>query len=344
MGEGSFGSVYQVTHRDTGVDFAAKCISPKKEPFIGMTKNEIETMKKIKGHKNILEIVDNYEITSPGRIHFWLVTDLCDLDNLENYAQKYSLTDGHKVHIMEDVSRGLAFLHGIPVLHRDVKPENVLFQLVGEEHIVKLGDYGASREIVHEQHMSTVTGTKPYMAPELFGTPGHVTYRDTGLDKFSAGIMFYQMMKAQADRGIDCEEITDTSIGQSMWRERLRNPITIGDDEPEVRRRVLKVIQSMVHLVPRSRKPMDEVEQELREIRESLPEQPGTPQLAPTPPSDGATPGSTSDPTRPAARSSDFTPHPASDASFSDEEAIEYYGSGARPKTTSLLLRNTVTC
>ena len=137
LGKGSFGQVYRAMHKDRGDVVAAKCMQPP-TTMIQMTKQEILTIETVKGHTNILDIIDHFDITAKDNIqYFWIITDLCELGNLERYAQNYILEIGHRVDIMQQVSSALAYLHNMkpyPVLHRDVKPENVLFTLKGILH------------------------------------------------------------------------------------------------------------------------------------------------------------------------------------------------------------------
>jgi len=88
---------------------------------------------------------------------------------LEEQHQQFSHTHSRQqsllpIHVLRDVSAGLAHLHSHGVVHRDVKPANVLLR--GDEQ-VKLCDFGSSRDLEMSVQQMSVAGTLGYMAPEV---------------------------------------------------------------------------------------------------------------------------------------------------------------------------------
>lgn len=97
--------------------------------------------------------------------------------------------------IAEDVLKGLSYLHEMKVIHRDIKPQNILFNEDGE---VKLCDFGVSGEAVNSL-ATTFTGTSFYMAPErIQGEPYSVT-----CDVWSLGLTILEVAQGQFPFGSD---------------------------------------------------------------------------------------------------------------------------------------------
>ena len=83
------------------------------------------------------------------------------------------------------VLKGVEHAHQAQILHRDLRPANVL---VSESGVVKVADFGTSR-LLEKSHATTVIGSPPYMAPEQF--QGRAVLAS---DIYSVGVMLYQML------------------------------------------------------------------------------------------------------------------------------------------------------
>jgi len=110
-----------------------------------------------------------------------------------------TITLAQAVEMALDVARGMAYLHGrkpLPVIHRDLKPGNLMLTRVGR---VKIGDFGLSKtmSVRHKMPqdldenftMTGETGSYRYMAPEVFR---HEFY-GTAVDVYAASMIFYQL-------------------------------------------------------------------------------------------------------------------------------------------------------
>ena len=218
--------VYKGKHLDTGVEVDAKHIVPTKKhhkDYREIARQEIQVITSVQRHRNIVRFLDQHEVEQDGRTQFWIISELCSLGDLYDYANAHELKLGDKVVIMEQIASGLAYLHGIkphPILHRDIKPDNILFMLDGALHVVKLCDFGVSRVIATSRGgpLSTFAGTFPYMAPEMFEDPERIQYSREGfIDVFAVALVFYQMIQAKQGDGIYCEEVNDDRwIGKTM--------------------------------------------------------------------------------------------------------------------------------
>src|SRR5262245_37936761 len=137
-------------------------------------------------HENILEIFD-YSGTDSERSY--IVTEFIDGVTLKQFLETRKLAHPEVAALIAvEIGGALAHAHALGIIHRDVKPENVMIRKDG---LLKLMDFGIA-QVVDLQRM-TVTGqllgSPAYMAPELVeGKP-----LDFRTDVFSIGIMLYQL-------------------------------------------------------------------------------------------------------------------------------------------------------
>jgi serine/threonine protein kinase len=132
-----------------------------RERFAG---REIKALKSVKGHEGIIELLDVRRDASDNiYLVFPLVPhDLCGLI----YEHGNTMPPGQIKGYIKQLFEALQWCHGKNVMHRDVKPENVL---VTRNNILKLADFGLAREYVaHYKKFTTEVQTRWYRAPELF--------------------------------------------------------------------------------------------------------------------------------------------------------------------------------
>ncbi|MBK7534566.1 MAG: serine/threonine protein kinase [Myxococcales bacterium] len=138
-------------------------------------------------HENILEIFD-YSGSNPSGASY-IVTEFIDGQTLKQFISSHPILFPEiGAMILVQVGRALAHAHAGGILHRDVKPENVMIRRDG---VVKLTDFGISHMVDLERLTITgqLLGSPAYMAPE------HVEGRpiDFRTDVFAAGIVLYQL-------------------------------------------------------------------------------------------------------------------------------------------------------
>eukprot|EP00565_Helicotheca_tamesis_P003267 CAMPEP_0185728254 /NCGR_PEP_ID=MMETSP1171-20130828/3664_1 /TAXON_ID=374046 /ORGANISM="Helicotheca tamensis, Strain CCMP826" /LENGTH=762 /DNA_ID=CAMNT_0028396937 /DNA_START=285 /DNA_END=2573 /DNA_ORIENTATION=+ len=144
LGEGAYGSVYPARRATTGEKVALKKIS-KRFTSSSSFKTETDALLRIYdngGHPNISGLRDMYEDYN----HFYLIMDLVSggemFEHLINYGA-YSEADASR--LMQEVASALAFLHGVGVVHADLKPENLLLcSKKRHDGTIKIIDFGCS--------------------------------------------------------------------------------------------------------------------------------------------------------------------------------------------------------
>jgi serine/threonine protein kinase len=181
LGSGGFGTVYLA--EDTWIDKKVALKVPHKQNLdFGEMLKEPRLLAAL-SHPNIVTVLTAEKIDDV----FFIVMEYVPGQNLEQII----LRDGAL-----DVSRALDYTcqicnavdhaHGVGVLHRDLRPGNML---VSDAGLLKVTDFGTSRFLEIAAHGTTVIGSPPYMAPEQF--LGKAVFAS---DVYSIGISMYQML------------------------------------------------------------------------------------------------------------------------------------------------------
>ena len=193
LGKGQFGLVYKGVDRRNGQAVACKeiWVGDEDEDWIQRVQREVDAHKNIPPHPNIVRYVDSKK---QGDL-MWIFTEYCTHGDLDKYFKENSLSDSQKVDIMVQVTTGINYLHNLKpqVIHRDVKPGNILITKVDGKVVAKLGDLGLAKTLDIEggktKSAHTYCGTDGFMAPELFeiDEDGNVRYTKK-VDIFSNGM------------------------------------------------------------------------------------------------------------------------------------------------------------
>ena len=153
LSEGGFAHVYLVRLPKAvdGEDGAVlkRVAVPDKEALASM-RTEVETMKKLKGHRHIVTYIDSHASQlKGGGYEVFLLMEYCDgggLIDFMNTRLQNRLTELEILKIFSDVAQGVACMHYLkpPLLHRDLKVENVLISSAGSSRRYKLCDFGST--------------------------------------------------------------------------------------------------------------------------------------------------------------------------------------------------------
>ncbi|XP_024540198.1 serine/threonine-protein kinase TIO isoform X1 [Selaginella moellendorffii] len=188
VGEGSFGKVYKGRRKFTGQTVAMKFILKhgKSDKDIENLRQEIEILRQLK-HENIIEMLDAFE--SPQE--FCVVTEFAQGELFEILEDDKCLPEAQVQAIAKQLVRALHYLHSHRIIHRDMKPQNIL---IGAGGIVKLCDFGFARAMsCNTMVLRSIKGTPLYMAPELVREQ---PYNHTA-DLWSLGVILYELYVGQ---------------------------------------------------------------------------------------------------------------------------------------------------
>lgn len=226
IGKGSFATVYKCTDNKTHHAVAIKSVVRSKLKSKKLVENleiEISILKSMK-HPHIVGLLD-YTQTST---HFHLVMDYCSMGDLSYFIrrrdqlmkthpvissllQRYPSPEGSHglnqtlvIHFLKQLSSALEFLRSKSLVHRDIKPQNLLLcppahskedfengHFVGlwELPILKIADFGFARFLPSTSMAETLCGSPLYMAPEILRYEKY----NAKADLWSVGAVFYEM-------------------------------------------------------------------------------------------------------------------------------------------------------
>lgn len=182
---GGMGAVYRAQQASLDRPVAVKILPPafgKEAEFAERFKTEARAMAKL-NHTNIVTVYD-FGITREG--HFYLVMEWVEGHTLHELVQKGSLPLRKVANYVMQLCDALHFAHNHKILHRDVKPGNIM---VNDEDRVKVADFGLARPMTGEAEENPF-GTPDYAAPEIMDKRGV----DQRADIFAAGIVLYELL------------------------------------------------------------------------------------------------------------------------------------------------------
>jgi hypothetical protein len=213
IGHGRGCAVYTVENKQSGRVYACKWLNKIDHETKDLLK-ETEMLKKL-DHPNINKLI---EILEDEKALF-LILELCYGGDLCEKIAESGLDEKAAKIVMRQVLGALAFCHEKKVVHRDVKPENLLLETEDPKCLkVKLADFGISTAIHHRfdsgsrewpsfcQVGHDGSGSTPYMAPEMFQHRGSGltdNEHSTKCDVWSAGVLLYVMLSGYYPYGDD---------------------------------------------------------------------------------------------------------------------------------------------
>ena len=173
IGQGAFGIVRKGARIDNpNITVAIKCINKSKiKDSLDLLKNEVEILSKM-DHPNIVKLYEYFN----EEYFFNIVTEFCSGGELfDRIIQNGRISESDVMRYMKKMMRAINHLHKLNICHRDVKPQNFIFENETQEAELKLIDFGlAHRFHLKKRHtvtMDTFAGTSYYMAPEVIQGP-----------------------------------------------------------------------------------------------------------------------------------------------------------------------------
>ncbi|XP_011869310.1 PREDICTED: serine/threonine-protein kinase dst1 isoform X2 [Vollenhovia emeryi] len=186
IGDGNFAVVRHCTHKSSGAEYAMKIVDKYKcQGKETMLASEVAILRQV-CHPNIISLIAEQDTAD----QLFLVMELVkggDLFDAIAVATKFSEAEASVM--ISHLTSALAYLHSHHIVHRDVKPENLLVEMDGSHvRCLKLGDFGLA-QVVREP-LYTVCGTPTYVAPEILAETGY----GLKIDVWAAGVILYILL------------------------------------------------------------------------------------------------------------------------------------------------------
>ena len=188
LGEGGMGKVYRVEDTKLKQEIALKLIKPEialDKKIIERFRNELKTARKIR-HKNVCGM---YDLGEENGTHY-ITMEYVRGEDLKRLIRKIGqLGAGQAVPIAKQICEGLVEAHRLGVVHRDLKPQNVM---VDENGNARIMDFGIARSLEAKgiTGPGVMIGTPEYMSPEQ--VEGKEV--DPRSDIYSLGVILYEMV------------------------------------------------------------------------------------------------------------------------------------------------------
>ena len=196
LGQGGFGDVYPGKHHTKGYKVAVKQCGMKSDRGGAVAMSELRNIQCLQQHPHIVKM-HYYDYKNNS---LWIVMDFCDGGDLQKYFKSRKPLKpllNEQLNIMFQAASAVEFMHGQRnvVVHRDIKPGNILIKRSHGHAVVKVTDFGLSKiadapDPAKTAMFTTAAGTPGFMAPELFE---HRKY-DKSVDVFSLGLVFLAML------------------------------------------------------------------------------------------------------------------------------------------------------
>ena len=187
LGEGGMGAVYKANDRELNRPVALKVIRPdlaRNQSIVERFKQELLLAREVT-HKNVIRI---YDLGESDGLRF-ITMEFVEGEDLRSLLLRKKLSPEESVEIIQQVCRALEAAHTTGVIHRDLKPQNIMRDKSGR---ILVMDFGLARTLQGDGMTQTgaLLGTMDYMSPEqALGKP-----LDQRSDIFAIGLIFYELL------------------------------------------------------------------------------------------------------------------------------------------------------
>jgi len=229
LGKGGMGKVYKVLDKEVNAKIALKLIKPEiagDKKTIERFRNELKTARDI-SHKNICRMYDlNKEEGS-----YYITMEYVEGQDLKSLIkQTGQLAVGTAISIAAQVCEGLTEAHRLGVIHRDLKPQNIMIDKEGNARIM---DFGIARSLKAKgiTGAGVMIGTPEYISPEQ----AEAKEVDQRTDIYSLGVVLYEMVTGQ----LPFEGDTALAVAMKHKGEPPKDPRDLNPQIPEDLSRVI---------------------------------------------------------------------------------------------------------
>lgn len=251
LGQGGYGAVFRASQPDLGRDVAVKILSPRGQEvdrFIERFRREARATARLR-HQHAIEVYDFAR--DDDRELLYIVMEYLDGISLDELIRARGVLDVHTtVAIIGQIASCLAEAHGHGIVHRDMKPHNImLVNRASAEHFVKVIDFGIAKILEADAALlggggeltqtATMIGTPHYMAPEQISRDGVI---DSRTDQYALAMCVYKMLLGHSPyAGQDTWEIISEHMkGPPQPLREYDASLVVSDDFERVLRKALR--------------------------------------------------------------------------------------------------------
>ncbi len=240
LGQGGMAHVYKALQTSLDRTVAIKEIKPAFSAHPELVERFRREARAAAGliHENIVQV---YNFGEPKKGTLFIVMEFVEGQDLKSLIEQAGPIEPKMAAVIgREVARALAYAHARGLVHRDVKPGNIMISTQGE---VKLMDFGIVREMGSDlTQTGAFLGTPNYMSPEQF-----LGENTTGAsDIFSLGIVLYQMLTSKKPFPSDSE----SSLSKKVRTEKEKKVRSLNPDVP---RKIQKIVHNCLKKKPGSR-------------------------------------------------------------------------------------------
>jgi serine/threonine protein kinase len=234
LGKGGMGRVYKVLDKEIEEKVALKLLKPEiasDEETIKRFRNELKLARTI-SHKNICRMYD----LGQAEGNYFITMEYVPGENLKSSIRRMGpLSPGKTIYIAKQVCEGLAEAHRLGVVHRDLKPQNIMIDQDGNARIM---DFGIARSLKAKGITGggVMIGTPEYMSPEQV----EGKEADQRSDIYALGVILYEMVTGR----VPFEGDTPLSVALKQKTEMPQDPRKLNAQIPEsFSRLILKCLE-----------------------------------------------------------------------------------------------------
>ena len=225
LGQGGMGQVFVAEHQMMGREVAIKVLPKSKSTptAVASFAREIKTQAQL-DHKNLVRA---YDAGHDGNVYF-LVTEYVPGMDLRRLIRAHgALSIRQSASVIQQAAAGLDYAHSRGLVHRDVKPGNILVTPDGQVKVSDLGLAGFLHDAANDPRSGKIVGTADYLSPEKIMTPNELTPVS---DIYSLGCTLYYAVTGKVPfPGGSTRDKARRHCEETPWHPRQFNP-EIDDD------------------------------------------------------------------------------------------------------------------